>query len=283
MRTTYIYLLRDPRDGAVRYVGKTVNWRIRHKAHRAARNETRCSLWIKELKSVGLLPTFEVIEEVPPNGGWEERERHWIGIYRRSDLILNMTIGGGGWEPRVLTEAEKEHLRQCFKGRPIPPEQRAQISKSLTGKKQSPETVAKRRETINRNREAAGLLPWLTKDSSKAEKRLRVNTGRNTRRHKAGGLIKFSPEWKAKIAETHRKRFAALSSEEQELIREQGRQGARKPRRPRIYVASEEARRKISVALKKYTASLTPEQRLVRMQAAIAVNPTHLKHQELQF
>ena len=86
--------------------------------------------------------------------------RYWIGYYQNLGADLcNLSNGGEGKVGRKLSEESCQKLRDAFKGRPIPQEQREQISKSLTGKVQTTETVQRRLTKINERRIAAGLEP----------------------------------------------------------------------------------------------------------------------------
>lgn len=76
----YIYVLKDPRDQSIRYVGQTINYEKRleehvrdyRRAYRGGKPE-----WMLELRQAGLRPVMEVIEECEP---WMvfDRERFWI-------------------------------------------------------------------------------------------------------------------------------------------------------------------------------------------------------------
>jgi hypothetical protein len=93
-----IYVLIDPRDGAVRYVGKTSHPCTRRSDHMSeARGSTGNHRlhWLRALLALGLEPSLEVIEEVAGNGN--EEERRWIAAYREEghDLV-NATDGGEG-------------------------------------------------------------------------------------------------------------------------------------------------------------------------------------------
>jgi len=201
---------------AVKYVGKTINVRLRVKSHRSWQGKFRLGRWLRCLKQVGLRPEFHIVEEVEGDG-WAERERYWIMYYKEQGADLcNLSNGGEGLVGRKLDQEVVERLRKMFTGRPIPPEQRAQISASLTGKKQSPETIAKRIATIRSNPNSRCFI----KGNGRKFQPSYVN-------RKEGHPEKFSPEWRAKIAATLRARFASLPPDEQELIREQGRKAKR--------------------------------------------------------
>lgn len=76
----------------------------------------------------------------------------------RTPSGYNITAGGEGFagffgEDHHMYGVQRsqefcDHMSKLFTGRPIPPEQRAKISASLTGTKQSAETVEKRTKAI---------------------------------------------------------------------------------------------------------------------------------------
>jgi len=216
-RKTYIYRLLDPRDRQVKYIGKTVNLAWRGKSHRSPYGESHCARWLRCLRKLGLHAEMEIIETVEAGGDWAARERHWIAYYRSQGVDLcNMSAGGEGVEgPRGFSEATREKLRQRFKGRPISEEQKARISATLLGHKQPESQVQKRANTIRERRAAKGTPLYSSAEAKRA------------RRRAAGHPEKFSSAWKAKIAETLRNRFAMLPPEEQERMREQGRNARR--------------------------------------------------------
>ena len=212
----YIYKLVDPRDGKPRYVGKTNHLKIRRKIHCTRKFNTTCSTWIWELKSVGLKPDIVALEELPDGSDWQPHEQYWMDLLRsQGEVLLNSARAGAGPPvPHVVSLETREKLRAAFKGRPIPPKQRAQISQSLTGKKQSRETVAKREATRQANRRAKGLhvgRRW-TPEYRRMMRRLAGHPARN------------SPELKAQVAAKLRMRFDLLSDEEQEQMRRRGRE-----------------------------------------------------------
>jgi hypothetical protein len=79
----FIYALKDPRNDEVRYVGVSKYSVTRYKQHicNTNKNNVAKSDWINELKAIGLLPTFIILED---NVEWDERFKHesyWIKYY----------------------------------------------------------------------------------------------------------------------------------------------------------------------------------------------------------
>lgn len=138
--TTFIYVLNDPRDGRVRYVGKSDNphkrW-IQHCIKLGSR--THKVHWIQELKSLGLKPELEILEEVPV-AGWEAVEREYIRVFRMVGMNLtNNTDGGEGSSGILVSRETRERIGKASKGRIVSEETRAKISITGRGKKRSPE------------------------------------------------------------------------------------------------------------------------------------------------
>lgn len=107
--TTYIYILKCPVSGDVRYVGKTINLKKRFNCHYSPANKkTKTYLWswVKGLRNKGMKPIMEVIEEC--GGNWAERERYWISFYKTNGAKLcNLTNGGEG----ILGNKRSEETR----------------------------------------------------------------------------------------------------------------------------------------------------------------------------
>lgn len=120
--TVYIYGLWDPRDGRLRYIGKTVNPRARFYRHLVDYDRgkiTHCSTWVKGILQSGNKPMMEILEEVTPET-WQEIERDWIAQARTYGLdLVNMVSGGsGGRTPGTpMPEEVKQKISQKLKGR----------------------------------------------------------------------------------------------------------------------------------------------------------------------
>ncbi len=94
----YIYVLRDPRDNGVRYVGRTKNLKGRLQQH--LYNKSDGSFvharreWIQEVRSAGLRPVMEVVETLraPVEEALvSERERRWIfHFYQQGAALTNV-------------------------------------------------------------------------------------------------------------------------------------------------------------------------------------------------
>lgn len=98
METTNIYILIDPRNNEVRYVGKANNVSQRYQAHlnKARDHQTYKRNWITELRNLKLKPILCVIDEVPINE-WVFWEEYWISQFKVWGFKLtNYTNGGDG-------------------------------------------------------------------------------------------------------------------------------------------------------------------------------------------
>lgn len=81
---SYIYTLSDPRNGNVRYVGKTINPRMRYGTHIVNHEHSEGGAkraWISDLKSSGLAPQMIIIEEVEGRENAADRELFWVEKY----------------------------------------------------------------------------------------------------------------------------------------------------------------------------------------------------------
>ncbi len=90
-----IYGLYDPRDGALRYVGKAVDSVKRLGYHlREFRRSTPVYVWIAELRALGLHPSMQVLL-VCEDFRWEAEERRLIVEHRAAGAdLLNVAVGG---------------------------------------------------------------------------------------------------------------------------------------------------------------------------------------------
>lgn len=132
MERFVIYGLADPRNGQLRYVGKSTTGASQrlasHLCPSSLRDQTKKNGWLKGLLKKGLKPEVFVIEVCPDKDTLNEAERHQIASLRAIGCDLaNMTPGGDG------------------KGRPCPPELRARLSSLLKGRRlavRTPESYA---------------------------------------------------------------------------------------------------------------------------------------------
>lgn len=98
-----IYTLTDPRDNMVRYVGKTSRDPIRRfYGHWSCRGKSHSVRWVKVLKSLGLKPIMDVIDEVEDER-WIQEEKFYISYFKFLGFNLtNLTEGGEGHSGRPI-------------------------------------------------------------------------------------------------------------------------------------------------------------------------------------
>lgn len=170
----YIYALRDPRDGRVRYVGKSVNPKARYGKHlREVRSTPKCR-WIEELKAEGLKPELVLLHKCK-HKDIIACERRWIA---KHDDLLNANPGGAGVPAGYKQSPEHVAKRMAhphprgFLGKQHAPD--SPVRKGhWTGKKLSPEHIAAAVEGRRKAKEARS-------GSAPARRSTRTSSQRNT-------------------------------------------------------------------------------------------------------
>ena len=185
MTTTFIYGLCDPRTGALRYVGKSKNWKQRSYEHVCAshlRRKCHKNHWIKSLLAEGYKPDAFLIEEVP-SSQWEDAEREWIAYFRSIGADLtNSTSGGDG-------------------AHDLPADVRAKIGNACRGVKK-PFSQEHKDKIAAANRARAKDPVWL----AAARRNLAANRNLKGRR--------WTPESKATFVEMRKRKFAAMTPQQ---------------------------------------------------------------------
>lgn len=127
----YIYGLVDPRNGNLRYVGKTerkLSVRLNHHMHRALKRgwrNTHKNCWIRALHREGLTPSIVAIFECDDELFLSEAEVFWIGYFRGLGFSLtNATDGGEGCRGYKHTEESRKKMSKAKVGRLMPEEQK---------------------------------------------------------------------------------------------------------------------------------------------------------------
>jgi len=148
-RRNLIYALTDPRDGVIRYIGKSVDGMNRplHHAKESELNHapnTHKTRWIRQLKAIGLSYAILIVEELQEASLLNERERWWISLARAWGCQLTNATDGGegtyGWHPSPETIAKNS---AAHKGIRLSQEVRAAIARGHIGLKKSAETKEK--------------------------------------------------------------------------------------------------------------------------------------------
>jgi hypothetical protein len=146
-----IYILIDPRDGQVRYVGWTIDLRQRLRDHmkpsRLNGNQRR-DRWLASLIADGFYPHVETVEH-GDGQGHAEAECKWITRYRSLGFDLtNLTDGGEGAQGRLHTAAAKQRMSEKRRGRKPSPQALAAARVATLGKSRDPKTVAAMRARL---------------------------------------------------------------------------------------------------------------------------------------
>lgn len=185
-QTHYIYALVDPRDGDVRYIGKSVDPKQRLRKHiHKARKENPGNLyrydWICSVLSDGYRPILEIIEEVSEDG-WREAERTWIKYGREQGWPLT-NIENGGCGPGMVSKETKELISQSVKkwieenGNPFEGQKHTEKTKKLLSRK-AKERYRKNPDLHPSNRREYGPRPEsVKKQISETHKKKGVNRG----------------------------------------------------------------------------------------------------------
>src|SRR3972149_7277162 len=145
---TVIYGLVDPRDGALRYVGKTKGrLRTRHLAHLCDVKRGLVFIprhkWISGLLKIGVEP--EIIEiEVVDDALWREAEQFWIAYFKfLGCILLNATDGGDGLSGYCHKAATRERQRVSALRRYASEIERQRTGAAVKQAYQNPETRQK--------------------------------------------------------------------------------------------------------------------------------------------
>lgn len=194
--TTFIYVLKDPFTGVVRYVGKANDPEARFSFHLRDRTVTHKTNWIKSLKT---RPLLEVIDEIPVSE-WPMWEAAYIQYFQEQGCgLVNGTVGGDGIPNpsleirkkigesnrlnfsrnpetrlrmsrastgRVPSPAQREKISRALRGRVVSSEHRKNLSRALVGKVVSDST----RNKIRRARATQKMSSWTSERREKIQK-----------------------------------------------------------------------------------------------------------------
>lgn len=157
MSDTFIYALVDPRDGAVRYIGKTKRGMFRPETHRrATRSVDKNNLpkrdWILDLKRAGLEYQIRILAHCDL-GDLDAAEQYCIAYFKHQGAaLLNRSNGGAGPLGMKHSRETLEKMSASQRARPpATPETRNKISTAKKGKSPSAQHRLKIATTL-RNR-----------------------------------------------------------------------------------------------------------------------------------
>lgn len=111
-----IYVLKDPRNDKIRYVGKTIRkLDDRLYYHICQQGKSHKHNWIKQLLDLKLRPIIELLDEVDANE-WEYWEQFWISVFKFAGFDLtNQTDGGEGTHGLIRTKEHTEKITSSLK------------------------------------------------------------------------------------------------------------------------------------------------------------------------
>ncbi len=98
-RPVSIYVLEDPLNCKVFYVGKTeetLNIRLSRHIASAMTSQLSTTPDILRITKNGSRPVIRLVEFVPLGSDWQAAEKKWIAYYRATGTIVNRTSGGQG-------------------------------------------------------------------------------------------------------------------------------------------------------------------------------------------
>lgn len=139
-KTTFIYALKEPDTGEIRYIGKANDpeYRFRKHLNRASVGKYYSSYWINSLLKRSLQPTLEILDEVPYEF-WPQWEVAYIEFFRESGCkLVNLGFGGEGvsMTPEVHRKMSEKMLGNTrWSGKTLSIEHKEKISRSKKGKK----------------------------------------------------------------------------------------------------------------------------------------------------
>lgn len=117
MRIVFIYSLTDPRDGLIKYIGKTnqKDPKARYNQHifqwkRDKGKHSRLNSWIKHLVINGLKPEM-IIEDQCSEDNWKDYERGYIALMKACGANLKNSTNGGDETPTGCNSPEAKSKR----------------------------------------------------------------------------------------------------------------------------------------------------------------------------
>lgn len=159
-RSYYVYLLIDPRDSSIFYVGKGKGRRcFNHLYEARSTNKNSPKLQkIRKIESLGLDVVIKKVEENVTDSQAQELECLIISEARNKGIALtNLTAGGDGSSGYKHTEEAKQKIKESQLGKVVSEETKAKLSKHFRENNQmcDPEIIAKR---SGENHWAYGLI-----------------------------------------------------------------------------------------------------------------------------
>jgi hypothetical protein len=213
-----IYVLKNPRTRAVKYVGKTtqaLEARLGQHIAEALKEPhlNRRHRGIMSLQCIGLDPLIEAIDG-GTGDGWEQAECAWIASYRAKGAQLWNVAKGGNAVPPGTFEERSERARRRAAG--MTPEQRSAISKK--GREAlTPEQRKNGGRKVQGGKTPEELREWSKRMNAAMtpEFRSSIRTPEERSRHAKKGFAAMSPE---ALSERVRKGRAAMTPKQRSAI-----------------------------------------------------------------
>lgn len=208
-----IYVLRDPVDGAIRYVGFTtlsVADRLKRHIYIARSSDKRAEFpvarWIRKISADGSAPAIETIETGV--GDWSDREKFHIARCRAEGCdLLNLSLGGHITPP----QESRDRAGRKQRGRVKSDAERRNISQGKIRAR------TKRPDTSERNRRSG---EWLR------GRKLTISEEERERRREQARALSRRPHWLSSASEERRREFAAAQAERTRATWREGRRNA---------------------------------------------------------
>lgn len=204
---TYIYVLIDPTNEMVRYVGKSDNIDIRLKEHirKVKIANTHKNNWILSLLKNDLKPIIKIIDVVDILE-WKFWECFWIDMFKTWGFDLTNTANGGGGGN--LGAEVNLKISKKLKGRVISDETKEKLKKIKLGSKHSEETK------INFSKNRKGELNGMYNKKHSIETKQKI--GEKSKINNMGVKNpmygkKHTEETKQKLSENNKKNFGELN------------------------------------------------------------------------
>lgn len=113
----YIYILKDPVDNTVRYVGKTINpkYRLNEHINESKKYEHHRARWIRKLTANNKKPILEIVK-ICPLVEFEKYETYFIQLYKSRKLTNSDNTGQGsvGRRRSIIDKSIKKISKQVY-------------------------------------------------------------------------------------------------------------------------------------------------------------------------
>lgn len=210
MKKIWIYGLKCPIAGVIRYVGKSENPHKRFIKHIAAANRNEAdhhtSRWLRKLIAQGLRPELVILREVGEKERWQDVEREFIAMAEMQGWRLTNSTAGGEGLDYLDPVAKAKYLANLSRSMRFlwnKPERRIEAKERSLKSWSDKECRERRLISLRRNGESIQFRQKMAKVNKKIHERPEVKI-------KHAEAIKLS--WAD--PEKNARRIAALSSEE---------------------------------------------------------------------